>query len=79
MLHIVVWGPDGVTPDRGPAIVGPGYWHASRSKDEAYLWETLYGPPLAVASGYDFDIIVRSHALQPDDDTWLGPDANRPA
>ena len=74
MLHVVVNNDDG-TPARGPAVIGPGYWHAARNDDEAFVWTKVYGPPLVLDNGYDFDTLVRTLALEPDDDQWLGAGA----
>jgi N-acetylmuramoyl-L-alanine amidase len=66
MLHIIAEG-------RGAAIVGPGYWHFAHSDNEAYLWQKLYGPPRVMDNPYDYDLTVKTHALQPDDASQLGP------
>ena len=44
MLHIVVVDAAG-NPTRGPALVGPGYWHYARNDDQAFVWQKVYGPP----------------------------------
>jgi len=64
-----------VAKDRGPALVGPGYWHYSRNDNEAFVWQKIYGPPIQLDNSYDYDTLMRTMALEPDDGTLLGPGA----
>jgi hypothetical protein len=75
MLHVVAYEADGRTVSRGPALVGPGYWHFARNDDEAFVWKKVYGQPRQLDNAYDFDTLVRTMALEPDDDRQLGPGA----
>lgn len=72
MLHVIAYADDGTTVVRGPAIVGPGYWHFSRSADEAYLFCKVWGDPRRLDNAWDFDQLMKSAALEPDDATSLG-------
>lgn len=74
VLHIVANNPDG-TAAQGPCVIGPGYWHYARNADEAYVWVKMWGPPRVVDNTYDFDTLVRTLALEPDDGTVVGPGA----
>ena len=75
MLFVVAYEADGKTVSRGPALVGPGYWHFARNDDESFVWQKVYGPPRKLDNAYDFDTLVRTMALEPDDDKLLGPGA----
>jgi hypothetical protein len=68
VLHVITEG-------RGAAIVGPGYWHYARNPDEAFVWQKLYGPPIQLDNSYDYDTLMRTMALEPDDASQLGPGA----
>jgi hypothetical protein len=72
MLHVVVYNADG-TAARGPALVGPGYWHYARNDNQAAVWQKVYGNPLVLDNEYDFDTLMHTAALEPDDGSVLGP------
>ena len=73
VMHVIAYADDGTTVARGPAVIGPGYWHYSRTENEAYVWCKMWGEPRVLENAYDFDLLVKTLALEPDDGSVLGP------
>lgn len=66
MMHVITEG-------RGAAIVGPGYWHWARTENEAFMWKKYLGEPMVLENTYDYDLLMKTMALEPDDGSMLGP------